>query len=124
MAERPETATGRDVLLATKLYMPVSRPGQVSRPRLTTRLDEGLSQGLVLVCAPAGYGKTVLLADWTRRGRQPVAWLSLDGGTTTRPGSGATWWPRLTGPALGPATGWPRCSGRPRHRRSRGWSRR
>ncbi len=80
MAERPETATGRDVVLATKLYMPVSHPGQVSRPRLTTRLDEGLSQGLVLVCAPAGYGKTVLLAGWTRRGRQPVAWLSLDGG--------------------------------------------
>ena len=34
----------------------------------------------MLVCAPAGYGKTVLLADWVRRGRQPVAWLSLDAG--------------------------------------------
>ena len=55
-------------------------PDLVPRPRLTARLDEGLARGLVLVCAAAGYGKTVLLADWTRRGRQPAAWLSLDAG--------------------------------------------
>jgi LuxR family transcriptional regulator, maltose regulon positive regulatory protein len=52
----------------------------VPRPRLTARLDEGLARGLVLVCAPAGYGKTVLLADWAQRSRRPVAWLSLDPG--------------------------------------------
>ena len=34
----------------------------------------------MLVCAPAGFGKTALLADWARRGRRPVAWLSLDQG--------------------------------------------
>jgi LuxR family maltose regulon positive regulatory protein len=34
----------------------------------------------VLVCTPAGFGKTTLLADWARRGRWPVAWLSLDEG--------------------------------------------
>ena len=62
------TGTERDVLLATKLYLPGRRPGQVSRPRLLARLDEGQAQGLVLVCAPAGYGKTVVLADWARRG--------------------------------------------------------
>ena len=45
-------------------------------------------------------------------------------GTTTRPGSGATRWPRWTGRGPGSANGWPRCSGRPRRRRSRGWSRR
>jgi LuxR family maltose regulon positive regulatory protein len=80
MAEGSATGTGGDVLLATKLYMPGPPPGQVPRPRLLARLDEGLGRGLVLVCAPAGYGKTVLLADWTRRGGQPVAWLSLDAG--------------------------------------------
>ena len=76
---RPQRAE-RDVLLATKLNVPGSRPDLVPRPRLAERLDEGLGRGLVLVCAPAGYGKTVLLADWVRRGRQPVAWLSLDAG--------------------------------------------
>src|ERR1700745_3512120 len=60
--------------------MPRPRPDLVPRPRLAERLDEGLARGLMLVCAPAGYGKTVLLADWARRGPQPVAWLSLDAG--------------------------------------------
>ena len=70
----------RDVLLATKLHVPGPRPGFVPRPRLADRLDEGLRRGVVLVCAPAGYGKTVLLADWARRGQRPVGWLSLDAG--------------------------------------------
>ena len=79
VAARPGTATARrDVLLATKLHVPGPRPGLVSRPRLAQRLDEGLAQGLVLVCAPAGYGKTVLLADWARQGGSPAGWLSLD----------------------------------------------
>jgi LuxR family transcriptional regulator, maltose regulon positive regulatory protein len=80
MAESSVAAPQRDVLLATKLRVPASRPDLVPRPRLTARLDEGLARGLVLVCAPAGYGKTVLLADWAQRSRHPVAWLSLDAG--------------------------------------------
>ena len=80
MGEPTVMAPERDALLATKLYMPGPRPGQVPRPRLLARLDEGLARGLVLVCAPAGYGKTVLLAEWTRRGGHPAAWLSLDAG--------------------------------------------
>jgi ATP/maltotriose-dependent transcriptional regulator MalT len=68
----------RDVLLATKLNVPGLRPDLVPRPRLAQRLDEGRGRGLVLACAPAGYGKTVLLAEWVRRVRHPVAWLSLD----------------------------------------------
>ena len=73
-------AFGRNVLLATKLYLPRLQPGFLARPRLTEGLDEGLARGLVLVCAPAGFGKTALLADWARQGRRPVAWLSLDQG--------------------------------------------
>ena len=73
-------ASERDVLLATKLNVPGLRPDLVPRPRLAQRLDEGGGHGLVLACAPAGYGKTVLLAEWARRGRRRVAWLSLDAG--------------------------------------------
>jgi LuxR family transcriptional regulator, maltose regulon positive regulatory protein len=60
--------------------MPVPWPELVPRPRLAERLDEGLARGLVLVCAPAGYGKTVLLADWARRSQYPAGWLSLAAG--------------------------------------------
>ena len=52
----PTAAPERDVLLATKLHMPASRPGLVPRPRLAERLDEGQVRGIILVCAPAGYG--------------------------------------------------------------------
>jgi LuxR family transcriptional regulator, maltose regulon positive regulatory protein len=86
VTERPAAAGSavaaaeRDVLLATKLHVPGPRPGFVPRPRLADRLDEGLGRGLLLVCAPAGSGKTALLADWARHGRRPAAWLSLDVG--------------------------------------------
>jgi len=69
-------ASEQDVLLATKLHVPGPRPGFVVRPRLAG----ALGGGLVLVCAPAGFGKTALLADWLRSGGRPVAWLSLDAG--------------------------------------------
>ena len=71
-------ASSRDVLLATKLHVPRPQPGFVPRPRLVEALDEGLARRLILVCAPAGFGKTALLAHWARRGDHPVAWLSLD----------------------------------------------
>jgi LuxR family maltose regulon positive regulatory protein len=67
-------------LLTTKLHLPSTQPGFVPRDRLLARVDDGLTSGLTLVCAPAGFGKTALLADWARRGQRPVAWLSLDGG--------------------------------------------
>jgi hypothetical protein len=74
-----EAATSeRDVLLATKLNVPRLRPDLVPRPRLAQRLDQDRGRGLALICAPAGCGNTVLLTEWVRRGRNPVAWLSLD----------------------------------------------
>jgi LuxR family maltose regulon positive regulatory protein len=72
--------SGQDVLLATKLHVPHLPPGFVPRRRLLEALGDGLARGRVLVCAPAGSGKTALLADWARAGSRPVAWLGLDGG--------------------------------------------
>ena len=72
--------SGQDALLATKLHIPRPQPGFVPRPRLVQALSQGLAQGRVLICAPAGFGKTSLLADWARSGGRPVAWLGLDAG--------------------------------------------
>jgi ATP/maltotriose-dependent transcriptional regulator MalT len=72
--------SGQDVLLATKLHVPRPPAGFVPRRRLVEALGEGLARGRVLVCAPAGFGKTALLADWARGAGRPVAWLGLDGG--------------------------------------------
>ena len=123
MAQSGLAASERDVLLATKLHLAGSRAALVSRPRLTGRLDTGLAQGLVLVCASAGYGKTVLLADWARRSEYSAAWLSLDPGDNDP----ARFWRHavaaLDRAVLGSPNGSRRCSVRPRHRRSRIWSR-
>ena len=70
----------RDVLLASKLRVPRPRPGWVSRPRLVEHLRSGMTRELVLVCGPAGFGKSSLLADWVRDEGRAVAWLSLDEG--------------------------------------------
>src|SRR5262245_13926249 len=75
-----DAVSGQDVLLATKLHMPGPQPGFVPRRRLVQALGDGLERGRVLVCAPAGFGKTALLADWARGGGRPVAWLCLDSG--------------------------------------------
>jgi LuxR family maltose regulon positive regulatory protein len=67
-------------LLRTKLYVPRAHADRVPRDRLVRRLDEGQACRLTLLSAPAGFGKTTLLADWLeRRGLQP-AWVSLDAG--------------------------------------------
>jgi LuxR family maltose regulon positive regulatory protein len=65
-------------LLATKLHIPSVRPELVSRSRLIERLNAGLARKLILVSAPAGFGKTTLLSAWAASCGQPVAWLSLD----------------------------------------------
>ncbi len=85
-ADPPVTApaqgavSGQNVLLSTKLHVPSPPPGFVPRPRLAQALGEGLARGRVLVCAPAGSGKTALLAGWARGSGRLVAWLGLDAG--------------------------------------------
>src|SRR5579863_8821985 len=71
-------------LLETKFYVPRPRRGQVPRPRLSERLDRGAASKLMLVSAPAGFGKTTLLTEWLAAGsaapagERLAAWLSLD----------------------------------------------
>src|SRR5664279_4729664 len=68
-------------MIATKLYVPKLRRGLVARPRLLERLRRGEESRLTLVSAPAGFGKTTLLAEWlgeTPGEDRSVAWLSLD----------------------------------------------
>ena len=68
----------RPPLLKTKISVP-RLPGEfVHRPRLTDRINQGVKCPLTLLTAPAGFGKTNLLIEWTRKTNLPVAWLTLD----------------------------------------------
>jgi LuxR family maltose regulon positive regulatory protein len=79
-----KSSTGADTaspLLDTKLYIPKSRSGLVSRPRLVERLRHGVERKLTLVLSPGGFGKTTLLAEWLATetvGERAVGWVSLD----------------------------------------------
>jgi LuxR family maltose regulon positive regulatory protein len=67
-------------LLTTKLYMPPIRPELVPRPQLMKQLNEGSHRRLILISAPAGFGKTTLISAWIKNSGNPVAWISLDEG--------------------------------------------
>ena len=69
-------------LVTTKLRAPRPRPNLVARPRLSEALAAGGGCRLTLVSAPAGFGKTTLLGEWSEdlvADGSSVAWLSLDG---------------------------------------------
>ena len=65
-------------VLATKLFAPPVRPGLVSRQRLIDQLRSGGQRKLILVSAPAGYGKTTLISSWLHETKISSAWISLD----------------------------------------------
>jgi LuxR family maltose regulon positive regulatory protein len=70
--------TGREALLATKLGRKPRAVPVVDRRRLRTLLDGSTDARLVLVSAPAGYGKSTLLASWLDAASARMVWLSLD----------------------------------------------
>jgi len=81
-------------LVATKLHVPAPRSGLIGRVKLIGRLDRGLASRLVLVSAPAGFGKTSLLTQWlaTVAGHgHAVGWLALDQSDNRSP----AFWPHL-----------------------------
>ena len=68
----------RPPLLKTKISVPRLPEEFIHRPRLTDRINQGMKYPLTLINAPAGFGKTNLLIEWTRETDLPVAWLSID----------------------------------------------
>jgi LuxR family maltose regulon positive regulatory protein len=66
-------------LIRTKLYTPLPRTKIVQRSRLFSLLNSGLDRVLILVSAPAGFGKSTLLSSWLSSRKWPAAWVSLDG---------------------------------------------
>ena len=67
-------------LLQTKLFIPPFRQSHILRPRLIDKLSETRSYKLILLSAPAGYGKTTLATEWIEQlaPNTAVHWLSLD----------------------------------------------
>jgi LuxR family maltose regulon positive regulatory protein len=64
--------------LLTKLH--ISPPGTqtLHRPELFEKLTLGLKTKLMLISAPAGFGKTTLVSDWIIQKNIPAAWYSID----------------------------------------------
>jgi LuxR family maltose regulon positive regulatory protein len=65
-------------LRKTKFHIPLPPETLIPRPRLVDKLNFGVQEKLILITAPAGFGKTTLLAEWVAQNRNPVAWISLD----------------------------------------------
>jgi LuxR family maltose regulon positive regulatory protein len=69
-----------DSLMTTKIRVPPQRSHIVPRPRLVQKMEDDWARRrrLTLVSAPAGFGKTTLLAEWIRSGGHPCGWVSLE----------------------------------------------
>lgn len=79
VAERSAPGHEGAAVFAAKLRVPAAALAFVDRSRLSPSLDEGVAAGVLVLAAPAGYGKTQLVADWTRSaGHRDVAWVTLD----------------------------------------------
>jgi LuxR family transcriptional regulator, maltose regulon positive regulatory protein len=65
-------------MLFTKLHIPPTGNNIVHRSELHAKLNAGLDRKLILISAPAGFGKTTLLSDWINQQNIPTAWYSID----------------------------------------------
>jgi LuxR family transcriptional regulator, maltose regulon positive regulatory protein len=61
-----------------KCTAPTPREDSVRRAGLLARLEQDPCRPLILLTAPAGYGKTTLLAQWAAESSRPCAWVTLD----------------------------------------------
>ena len=67
-------------MLLTKLHIPPTGNNIVHRTELYENLNVGLSRKLILISAPAGFGKTTVVSDWIYQNKIPAAWFSLNDG--------------------------------------------
>ena len=65
-------------LASTRLYPPRLRANLVARPHLVSLLNDDPDRRLTLICAPAGYGKSTLVAQWLAQLALPSAWVTLE----------------------------------------------
>jgi LuxR family maltose regulon positive regulatory protein len=65
-------------VLLTKLHIPTPPKYLVYRKRLFDKLNEGLERKLILISAPAGFGKTTMVTQWIKKDKIPTAWFSID----------------------------------------------
>jgi LuxR family maltose regulon positive regulatory protein len=70
------TLAGRNVLHQSKITVPPVTG--MPRPRLVALVEQGVQRRLTVVSAPAGWGKTTLVAEWAHQTDLPVAWLDLE----------------------------------------------
>jgi LuxR family maltose regulon positive regulatory protein len=99
--------TSANPLVLTKIRVPAARTPAVARPRLLALLAAGIGKRVLLVGAPAGYGKTTLLAEWARtlaHGGTAAAWYALDPGDDD-PSAFAAYLAATLADALGPDAG-------------------
>ncbi|WBB79777.1 LuxR C-terminal-related transcriptional regulator [Micromonospora sp. WMMD882] len=78
MAEESSAGVAGLPLLLSRLVAPAPPEPMVRRPRLLSRLDEAADGPVTLVRAPAGWGKTTLLAAWVRAAGPQHAWLTVE----------------------------------------------
>jgi len=76
---------GRPAIRSWKFEPPPIREPLLVRSRLMAKLDEAIGKrasggSVFLVTAPAGYGKSTMVAQWTQGAAMPIAWLHLDVG--------------------------------------------
>lgn len=80
LAAGPVPADVTRALLEAKLGPPRARPGTIPRPRLIEALRSSATGPLVVISAPAGFGKTTVLADWAAQDDRTFVWVSLERG--------------------------------------------
>lgn len=78
MNDRKHTPPYVYPILETKLFIPGLKSGMVRRKKLIARMNEGINRKLILISAPAGFGKTTLLSEWISQREEPAAWISID----------------------------------------------